>query len=166
MAGLRWWTQETPVGRISVTVGDAGIVVIDLPPVGDRPEGAVEEVDDRVASELQEYFAGERRDFEVPVDLSGVGGEFRREVLETLLRDVPWGETVSYGELAAMAGRPLAVRAVGSAMSNNPVPIVVPCHRVLHSDGSLGGYGGGLDMKQALLRLERGELLVPAARTA
>lgn len=155
MAELRWWAQETPVGRLTVTVGDAGIVALDLPPGGEPPSDALEEVDRSVAAELDEYLAGQRKVFDVPVDLSGVRG-YRREVLDTLLRDVGWGETVSYGELAGMSGRPGAARAVGSAMSHNPVAIVVPCHRVLHGDGTLGGYGGGLTLKRALLDLERG----------
>jgi len=163
MADLRWWAQETPVGRITVTVGDAGIVRLDLPPGGDPPDLAVVDVDREVAAELDAYLAGELRRFTTPVDLRGVSAEFRRAVLETLLREVAWGETVSYGELAAMAGRPPAARAVGSAMSHNPVAIVVPCHRVLHSDGTLGGYGGGLALKRALLDLEQGR---PLARLA
>ncbi len=166
MAELRWWAQHTPVGRITVTVGDAGIVRLDLPPGAEPPEDAVDDVDRAVAAELDAFLAGELRRFATPVDLSGVGGEYRRTVLETLLREVSWGETVSYGELAAMAGRPAAVRAVGSAMSHNPVAIVVPCHRVLHADGSLGGYGGGLTLKQALLDLEQGLPIARAARTA
>jgi len=90
----------------------------------------------------------------VPVDLGAVTSPFRRRVLETLHREVEYGETVSYGELAVMAGRPGAARAVGSAMATNPVPIVVPCHRVLAAGGRIGGYGGGLDVKRSLLAIE------------
>jgi methylated-DNA-[protein]-cysteine S-methyltransferase len=108
---------------------------------------------DTVRRELDEYFAGGRRAFDVPLDLTLAHG-FRHEVLEHL-RSVAFGATVSYSDLAAMSGRPRAVRAAASACANNPVPIVVPCHRVVRSDGSLGGYLGGLDAKRTLLALER-----------
>jgi len=90
----------------------------------------------------------------MPVDLSRVDTGFPRTVYETLRREVGWGETVSYGELAEMAGRPRAARAVGNAMSRNPVPIVVPCHRVVGADGSLTGFGGGIENKRWLLHHE------------
>jgi methylated-DNA-[protein]-cysteine S-methyltransferase len=108
---------------------------------------------DAVAHELDEYFAGRRRTFDVPLDLRLAAG-FRREVLDHL-SDVAYGRTVSYTELAAVSGRPRAVRAAASACATNPVPLVVPCHRVLRSDGTLGGYLGGLDAKRTLLALER-----------
>jgi methylated-DNA-[protein]-cysteine S-methyltransferase len=108
---------------------------------------------DSVAHELDEYFAGRRRTFDVPLDLRLTAG-FRREVLDHL-RDVGYGRTVSYTELATASGRPRAVRAAASACATNPVPLVVPCHRVLRSDGTLGGYLGGLDAKRTLLALER-----------
>ncbi|MGQ0802588.1 MAG: methylated-DNA--[protein]-cysteine S-methyltransferase [Actinomycetota bacterium] len=153
---MQWWRQETPVGEMTVVAGDAGLRRIQLngsnPPEGDF------ERDEKIAAELDEYFGGRRRHFTVPVDLGSVPATFRRRVLETLSRDVPYGETVSYGELAVMAARPGAARAVGSAMANNPVPIVVPCHRVLATGGRIGGYGGGLGMKRALLALEGVEL--------
>jgi methylated-DNA-[protein]-cysteine S-methyltransferase len=107
---------------------------------------------DVVRRELDEYFAGSRIAFDVPLDLTLTHG-FRHEVLEHL-RSVAFGSTVSYSDLAAMSGRPRAVRAAASACANNPVPIVVPCHRVVRSDGSLGGYLGGLDTKRSLLALE------------
>ena len=109
---------------------------------------------DPVARQLDEYFAGTRRNFEIPVDLRLVGG-FRHEVLRHLI-DIGYGRTESYTEVAAATGRPRAVRAVGSACATNPVPLVVPCHRVLRSDGSLGGYRGGLPAKRLLLDLEAG----------
>ena len=92
----------------------------------------------------------------MPLDLDGVDG-FRRTVLETLVREVGWGETVSYGELAAMAGRPRAARAVGTAMASNPLPFVIPCHRVVAAGGRIGGYGGGRNavaLKRSLLARE------------
>lgn len=149
---LRWWRQATPVGEMTVVAGETGVCRIHLNG-SDPPEGDFER-DDRVAAELDEYFAGRRRRFTVPIDLGGVKADFKRRVLETLHRDVPYGETVSYGELAVMAGRPGAARAVGSAMATNPVPVVVPCHRVLAAGGRIGGYGGGLGMKRTLLALE------------
>jgi methylated-DNA-[protein]-cysteine S-methyltransferase len=102
--------------------------------------------------ELTEYFEGRRRDFDLAVDLRAVP-DFHREVLKRLAL-VPYGEVTTYGALAARAGRPHAARAVGGAMNRNPVPIVLPCHRVVGADGRLVGYGGGLERKELLLRLE------------
>ena len=107
---------------------------------------------DDVARELDEYFAGVRRSFDVPVDLRLAHG-FRRTVLDHL-RSIAYGSTESYATVAAAAGNPAAVRAVGSACSHNPVPLVVPCHRVIRSDGTIGQYLGGSDAKQTLLALE------------
>lgn len=107
---------------------------------------------DSVAGELEEYFAGTRRAFDLPLDLTTTG-EFRRTV-QLLLPTIGYGRTMSYTELATLAGRPTAVRAVGTACATNPLPVVVPCHRVLRNDGSLGGYLGGLDAKRTLLELE------------
>ncbi len=107
---------------------------------------------DEAARQLDEYFAGQRRQFGLPVDLRLAHG-FRRSVLAHLPL-IPYGMTESYAQVAAAAGSPRAVRAVGSACARNPVPIVVPCHRVVRSDGSSGGYAGGPDAKQALLTLE------------
>lgn len=107
---------------------------------------------DRVARQLDEYFAGRRREFEVELDFALSHG-YRLEVLQRM-REIGYGDTVSYSGLAAASGRPRAVRAVGSACATNPLPVVVPCHRVLRSDGSLGGYGGGLATKRTLLDLE------------
>jgi methylated-DNA-[protein]-cysteine S-methyltransferase len=108
---------------------------------------------DRVRRELDEYFAGRRRAFDVPVDLALVSGPFARRLLESTAR-IPFGETASYRDVAAAAGNARAVRAAGNALSANPVPIVVPCHRVLRTGGGLGGYTGGLDRKERLLALE------------
>jgi len=108
---------------------------------------------DRVRRELDEYFEGERHAFDVPLDWSLVRG-FNLKVLHATAR-IPYGSVSTYKDMARSAGSPGAARAAGNALHNNPIPIVVPCHRVLHSGGGLGGYGGGLDMKQRLLRLER-----------
>ena len=106
------------------------------------------------AAQLDEYFAGARRTFSVPIDESLTSG-FRQRV-QRLLTDIPYGATTTYAQLADAAANPKAVRAVGSACARNPVPIIVPCHRVLRSDGSLGGYRGGVEAKEMLLRLESG----------
>lgn len=109
---------------------------------------------DPVATELDEYFAGKRRVFDVPVDHSLSSG-FRLTV-QRYLPNIGYGRTRSYQEVARTVGNPKAVRAVGTACATNPVPIVVPCHRVLRTDGGLGGYLGGIEAKQALLALEGG----------
>ena len=108
---------------------------------------------DEAARQLEGYFTGQRRSFDVPLDLRLSAG-FRRQVLDHL-RTIAYGHTESYAGVARATGRAGAVRAVGSACATNPVPLLVPCHRVLRSDGSLGGYVGGLGAKQALLTLER-----------
>ena len=107
---------------------------------------------DDVASQLEEYFAGRRRQFDVPLDLQLVRG-FRRTVISHL-RDIPYGSTESYARVAHAAGHRAAVRAVGSACSHNPVPVVVPCHRVIRSDGTIGQYLGGAEAKATLLAIE------------
>ena len=101
--------------------------------------------------QLDEYFDGKRRDFDLPLKLDGT--EFQLLVLDELQK-IPYGETTSYGDIAKRIGRPKASRAVGAANGRNPIPIVVPCHRVIGSHGDLTGFGGGLDTKEALLRLE------------
>jgi methylated-DNA-[protein]-cysteine S-methyltransferase len=111
---------------------------------------------DDVKRELDEYFEGKRVEFDLPLDLAGAA-EFTRDVLGQLAR-VPFGEVTTYGHLAARVGRPRAARAVGTVMNRNPIPIVLPCHRVVGSSGSLVGYAGGLDRKEQLLRLEGARL--------
>ncbi|MFE7777311.1 methylated-DNA--[protein]-cysteine S-methyltransferase [Streptomyces sp. NPDC057445] len=103
--------------------------------------------------QLTEYFAGTRRDFDLRLDWSLASG-FIRQVLRELASGVPYGSVVGYGELAARVGRPDGAQAVGAAMGSNPLPVVVPCHRVVESDGGLGGFGGGLETKRKLLALE------------
>lgn len=107
---------------------------------------------DQTAAQLEEYFAGTRRSFDVPLDF-GMSSGFRQQVQQYLPR-IGYGQTQSYKEVATVIGSPTAVRAVGSACATNPLPVVVPCHRVLRSDGTLGGYLGGLDAKTTLLTLE------------
>jgi methylated-DNA-[protein]-cysteine S-methyltransferase len=112
----------------------------------------------RVREQLGEYFDGRRRHFDVP--LAPTGSPFELAVWRALL-EIPYGETVSYGQLAARIGRPGAPRAVGVANARNPIAVIVPCHRVIGADGSLTGYGGGLERKRLLLDLEAGVLALP-----
>jgi methylated-DNA-[protein]-cysteine S-methyltransferase len=118
---------------------------------------------DAVRREIDEYFEGRRRHFDLPIDWA-LTHAFGREVLRATAR-IPFGEVATYREVAERAGRPRAIRAAGNALASNPIPIVVPCHRVLRSDGTLGGYTGGLDRKRYLLRLEGGlERVAPGGR--
>ena len=146
-------TIDSPVGPLAVTVADDGAVTrIDFG-AGAR---SVDPRFDAVKTQLAEYFAGERTTFDLPLR-PGRGTAFERSVWAELLR-IPYGETASYGEIAARVGRPGKARAVGRANGRNPIAIVCPCHRVIGSDGSLVGYGGGLDKKRTLLDLEAGAL--------
>jgi methylated-DNA-[protein]-cysteine S-methyltransferase len=152
---VRLWRQPSPFGDVTVVVSDRGVREISLPG-DDQPDGAAGQPDRRTARELDEWFAGKRRTFDLELDLEGVAG-FRRVALETLAREVQWGETVTYGELADLAGRPRAARAAGSAMRDNPLPFVIPCHRVVAAGGRIGGYGGGRNavaLKRRLLERE------------
>ncbi|MFE9168545.1 methylated-DNA--[protein]-cysteine S-methyltransferase [Streptomyces kebangsaanensis] len=103
--------------------------------------------------QVRAYFTGERRDFDLPLDWSLISG-FNRQVLRELASGVPYGTVVGYGDLAERVGQPGAAQAVGAAMGSNPLPVVVPCHRVVESDGGIGGFGGGLEAKRRLLALE------------
>jgi methylated-DNA-[protein]-cysteine S-methyltransferase len=154
---------DTPLGDLLVAVTDRGVCRIEFDPEPDRDLEplardfglrvlrAPKAVDDS-RRELNEYFEGSRTRFELPLDLR-VAAEFRLRVMNELAR-VPYGSVTTYGALAAKAGRPAAARAVGTIMNRNPVPIVLPCHRVVGASGSLVGYGGGLERKEQLLRLE------------
>ncbi|MER5228299.1 methylated-DNA--[protein]-cysteine S-methyltransferase [Streptomyces flaveus] len=103
--------------------------------------------------QIQAYFAGDRHNFELPLDWSLISG-FNRQVLHELASGVPYGTVVGYGDLAGRVGQPGAAQAVGMAMGANPLPVIVPCHRVVESDGGIGGFGGGLETKRKLLALE------------
>jgi methylated-DNA-[protein]-cysteine S-methyltransferase len=156
---------DSPVGPLLLAVTEAGLCRISFDP---EPERETEELArtfgvrvlrgprevDRVRRELEEYFEGRRHTFDLPLDLRGRSG-FSREILDRLAR-VPYGEVTTYKSLAVEAGNPRAARAVGTIMNRNPIPIVLPCHRVVGSNGSLVGYGGGLDRKRLLLDLESG----------
>jgi methylated-DNA-[protein]-cysteine S-methyltransferase len=154
---------DSPVGPLLVGATDRGVCMIHYDPEPEREEEVLARrfgarvlrsprPIDPARRELDEYFEGRRRDFDLAVDLA-LAREFGRRVLTELAR-VPYGETTTYGALAASAGKPRAARAVGTVMNRNPVPIVVPCHRVVGSSGKLVGYAGGIERKQALLRLE------------
>jgi len=147
---------DTPIGELLLAGEDDGLAMIGFPKGSMRRSPEPDWIFNEKAlatarTQLAEYFAGERRKFDLPLKLTGT--EFQVSVLQALL-DIPYGETVSYGEIAKRIGRPRAVRAVGAANGRNPIPIVVPCHRVIGSGGDLTGFGGGLDTKEALLRLE------------
>jgi len=147
---------ETPLGLFVLVVDDQGrLVRIDFDdrgPAARLPGVLWDSVRcEHVTRALRGYFAGEQRQFEL--ELAPVGTAFQRRVWAELVR-IPYGETLSYGELARRLEAPRAVRAVGRANATNPIPIVVPCHRVIGADGSLTGYAGGLERKRALLELE------------
>jgi methylated-DNA-[protein]-cysteine S-methyltransferase len=157
---------RTPIGRLLVVQGEHGIVRIGFE---EEPEDAVlagvaAQLGPRIVASDRElagtretlaaYLEGEGDRLDLPVDLELVASPFRRQVLETLHREVGRGEVVTYGRLAERTGRPRAARAVGTACARNPVPIVVPCHRVLPGSGGVGSYGGGPERKRALLELE------------
>lgn len=167
-------THRTPLGQLTIVTHNGALVTVGLPgqhiapphPQSghtqdtDSPLETSDPLDDSlddplsdITRQLDEYFNGQRTTFNVNTDLSATT-EFRRTVLEHLTT-IPYGRTQTYAQIAQAIGRPRAVRAVGSACATNPVPIIIPCHRVLRSDGTLGGYAGGLNMKRTLLELEQ-----------
>jgi methylated-DNA-[protein]-cysteine S-methyltransferase len=157
-------TVDSPLGTLTVAATPRGLVALGLP--NRAPEDVAQDLASRISPrvleaparldpvrrELDLYFAGKLHDFDLPLDWQLSRG-FRLEVLRQTVR-IPYGSTLSYKQIAARAGSERAVRAAGSALGANPIPIVVPCHRVLRTGGALGGYGGGLPMKESLLRLE------------
>jgi methylated-DNA-[protein]-cysteine S-methyltransferase len=155
---VRYDLVDSPVGQLFVAATDRGLARISY-----FPDGMEETVArtfgvrvlrsplDQIRRELDEYFAGKRRVFDLPLDLRVA--PFHADVLAQLAR-VPYGQTETYGALAAQAGRPKAARAVGTVMNRNPIPIVLPCHRIVGANGALTGYAGGLHVKRALLELE------------
>ena len=153
---MPYTTLTTPIGELLLTADDDGaLTAVDLPN-RHRDTAGLERDDELLAGarrQLTEYFAGERTTFDLP--LRPHGAPFQLRVWEALLR-IPYGETASYGEVARELGHPTAARAVGAANGRNPLAIVVPCHRVIGSDGTLTGYAGGLECKRALLDLEVG----------
>jgi methylated-DNA-[protein]-cysteine S-methyltransferase len=164
LADVAYTTTDSPVGPLLVATTKRGLVRIAFGK--ERPDDVLNELVvkisprvleapaelDEVRRELDQYFEGRRREFELSLDWRLSHG-FRNTVLRKLVR-VPYGETATYAELASRAGSPNAYRAAGSACGSNPMPLVVPCHRVVPSGGGIGNYGGGVDVKQYLLELE------------
>ena len=148
---------DSPIGPLLIAGDEDSIRRIEFPKNGKaaRPESEWRESSRgpvvEAVRQLREYFAGEREDFDLPLHPDGT--EFQRGVWRRL-QEIPYGKTISYGELARRVGNPKASRAVGAANGQNPIPIVIPCHRVIGANGKLTGFGGGLPIKEALLDLE------------
>jgi methylated-DNA-[protein]-cysteine S-methyltransferase len=147
---------DSPIGELLLAGDDDALTMIGFPAGKMRRDPESDWIFNEkpfveASRQLGEYFAGERHEFDLPLRLDGT--EFQLLVLDELQR-IPYGETTSYGAIAKRIGRPKAVRAVGAANGRNPIPIIVPCHRVIGSSGHLTGFGGGLSTKEALLRLE------------
>ena len=150
---MKYTHVDTPIGKLTVVAGGTGIRRI-LWDGEAPPEDAVEghsDLLDAAVTQIREYFTGNRTTFDLPLDLGGT--PFQEKVWREL-GSIPFGTTISYGEQALRIGRPQAARAVGAANGRNPVPVVLPCHRVIGSSGALTGFGGGLDTKRTLLRHE------------
>ncbi|MBW1602892.1 methylated-DNA--[protein]-cysteine S-methyltransferase [Streptomyces sp. JJ66] len=164
-----WTVRRTPVGPLLLLASDAGLLSVGFHAERHRIRRALEQAEARLgaapaeagshpvlraaAGELDAYFAGRPHTFGIPLDWSLTEG-FTARVLRELAASVPYGSVITYQELADAVGQPGAVRAVGAAMGANPLPLVVPCHRVVATGGGLGGFSGGLDTKRALLALE------------
>ena len=152
MPQLYWDTLESPLGKLSPVVDGKG-QVITLSISGQKPEGKQNKKRClEVVKQLAQYFSGHRKIFELRLNPQGT--VFQRRVWQALT-EIPYGEVCGYGDLAQCMGKPRAARAVGQANGANPIPIIIPCHRVIAGDGSIGGYTGGLTTKKFLLALER-----------
>jgi methylated-DNA-[protein]-cysteine S-methyltransferase len=152
---MLYTTCPSPLGELLLAGDEQALKELHLPNRHAPRHGwaSAEEPFARVVKQLEEYFAGEREAFDLP--LAASGSPFAVAVWDAV-SEIPYGETRSYGEVARAVGRPDRARAVGTANARNPLAIIVPCHRVIGSDGSLTGYGGGLERKRALLELEQG----------
>ncbi|MBT2390446.1 methylated-DNA--[protein]-cysteine S-methyltransferase [Streptomyces sp. ISL-1] len=168
MKSFEWTVVDTDIGPLLLAATEEGLVSVVFhadAAIRDRALGQLagrlgaEPVQDEAGllaepiRQVKAYFAGGLREFDLPLDWSLSGG-FNRQVLRELANGVPFGTVVGYGDLAARVGQPGAAQAVGAAMGSNPLPVVVPCHRVVETDGGLGGFGGGLETKRKLLALE------------
>lgn len=158
----------SPTGTLKIFASDAALVAILWENRDELPTGLCGATSDashpilrRAALQLEEYFQSRRTTFDLPLDPHGT--EFQLKVWRAL-RDIPYGQTATYGQVARAIGAPAASRAVGAANGRNPIPIVVPCHRVIGANGTLTGFGGGLENKAILLALEGAELFVGADR--
>ncbi len=162
LVDIAYTTMDSPIGVLLLAASPAGLLRIGfdnetavLTDLADRVSPRILEFPDRLAGvkiELREYFAGHRDHFNLPLDWTLIGG-FRRHILEVTAR-IPYGSVSTYQDVAGQAGRPKGARAAGQALGGNPIPVIIPCHRVLRSGGGLGGYAGGTDRKAYLLRLE------------
>lgn len=164
MNQIEVFTLDTPIGPVRGALGPRGLIALSLRPDGEHfgrllarraPQARVREVwpqSQPAGRQLRAYFAGRTPVLDAPLDLRGLP-PFTSKVLDAC-HQIPYGRTATYGQLARRAGNPRAARAVGQAMHHNPIPIFIPCHRVLGADGSLTGFGGGLAMKRFLLALE------------
>lgn len=156
MTTLHYRTMDSPVGLLTLAGRDGRLMHLRMVDQTYEPSREGWENDDTAfadaVDQLAAYFAGERTNFDLELDM--VGTQFQRRVWQAL-QTIPYGQTCSYGEIARQIGSPGASRAVGLANGHNPIGIIVPCHRVIGANGSLTGYGGGLDRKRALLELER-----------
>ncbi|WP_328746463.1 methylated-DNA--[protein]-cysteine S-methyltransferase [Streptomyces sp. NBC_00285] len=164
-----WAVVGTDIGPLLLAATGEGLVNVVFHATGAVRDKALERLASRLGTEpveapgspllaeairqVEAYFAGERHDFELPLDWSLISG-FNRQVLRELASSVAFGQVVGYGDLAGRVGQPRAAQAVGVAMGSNPLPVVVPCHRVVERDGGIGGFGGGLETKRQLLALE------------
>lgn len=154
---MKYCYCDTPIGKLLLAGDGDGLRLVSFPKGSTRkqPRDGWEEDPapfQEVIEEIRQYFSGQRRRFSIKLRLQGT--PFQKKVWDAL-RKVPYGATVSYGELARRAGNPKAARAVGMANHRNPIPIIIPCHRVIGKNGSLTGFGGGLEVKQKLLDLEK-----------
>lgn len=156
MTGMKYRSIESPVGLLTLAGIDGRLMHLRMVDQMYEPDRDDWQPDDdafpEAVAQLRTYFGGERTDFDLELEL--VGTAFQRKVWQALLT-IPYGETRSYGEIAEQIGSPTAYRAVGLANGHNPIGIIVPCHRVIGSNGSLTGYGGGLDKKKILLEMEK-----------
>lgn len=157
----------SPLGDLDLIAHETALTHIYWPAHKGAPEfeaqpGEAHPILQQAQCELEEYFRGERKIFTVPIDLKGTS--FQREVWSAL-QDIPWGEVRTYAQQAQAIGRPRSVRAVGSANGRNPISIIVPCHRVIGSNGTLTGYAGGVDVKSWLLQHEQGFSSSPKQKT-
>jgi methylated-DNA-[protein]-cysteine S-methyltransferase len=160
-----WYTwMESPTGKLLLAADEAGLRHITFEPATPHPDWRESATPLReTIRQLRAWFAGEVRDFKLT--LAPEGPIFHQRVWRELC-NIPYGETISYGELARRIGSPNAFRAVGRANGANPIPIVIPCHRVIGSNGKLTGYGGGLPRKEFLLALEHKQMMLPLAASA
>ncbi|WP_329019576.1 methylated-DNA--[protein]-cysteine S-methyltransferase [Micromonospora rifamycinica] len=154
---MRWTVLDSPIGVFSVATDGAAVCGTHFGRVTSAEDEPGDELAGRAVAELRAYFAGELTEFTVPVTVPR-GSEFERAVWREMTR-IPYGETLTYGEVARRVGDPGAARAVGVACHRNPVPVIVPCHRIVGAGGKLVGFGGGLPRKVTLLELEAGVAL-------